>query len=52
MTNPDFLPALEQRPPEALLTIRGDLHPNALAHHLMADALLPVIRLPSDAATR
>src|SRR6202035_2988001 len=43
----DFLPALEKRPPEALWTIPGDLHPNALAHHLMADALSPVVRLPS-----
>jgi lysophospholipase L1-like esterase len=48
----DFLPALEKRPPEELWTIPGDLHPNALAHHLMADALLPVIRLPSGTATR
>jgi lysophospholipase L1-like esterase len=48
----DFLPALEKPPPEELWTIPGDLHPNALAHHLMADALLPVIRLPSGAATR
>ena len=48
----DFLPALEKRWPEELWTIPGDLHPNAIAHHLMADALLPVIRLPSGAATR
>jgi lysophospholipase L1-like esterase len=48
----DFLPALQKRAPEELWTIPGDLHPNAIAHRLMADALLPVIRLPSDAATR
>lgn len=48
----DFLPALQKRPPEELWTIPGDLHPNAIAHHLMADALLPVIRLPSGAAAR
>lgn len=48
----DFLPALEKRSPDELWTIPGDLHPNATGHHLMADALLPVIRLPSGAATR
>jgi lysophospholipase L1-like esterase len=48
----DCLPALAKRPPEELWTIPGDPHPNALAHHLMADALLPVVRLPSGAATR
>jgi lysophospholipase L1-like esterase len=48
----DFLPALEKSPPQELWTIPGDLHPNAIAHHLMADALLPVIRLPPGAATR
>ena len=48
----DFLPVLEKHSPEELWTIPGDLHPNAIAHRLMADALLPVIRLPSGAATR
>jgi lysophospholipase L1-like esterase len=48
----DFLPVLEKRSPEELWTMPGDLHPNGIAHHLMADALLPVIRLPSGAATR
>jgi lysophospholipase L1-like esterase len=48
----DFLPALEKRPPEEIWAMPGDPHPNAVAHRLMADALLPVIRLPSGAATR
>jgi hypothetical protein len=52
MTYVDFLPALAKRPPEELWTIPGDPHPNALAHQLMANALLPIIRLPSAAATR
>jgi hypothetical protein len=48
----DFLPVLEKRTPEELWTIPGDPHPNALAHRLMADALLPVIRRPSAAVDR
>jgi lysophospholipase L1-like esterase len=44
----DFLPALGKRPPEKIWAMPGDPHPNALAHQLMADALLPVIRLQSS----
>jgi lysophospholipase L1-like esterase len=48
----DFLPVLEKRSPAEIWAMPGDPHPNAVAHRLMADALLPVIRLPSGAATR
>jgi lysophospholipase L1-like esterase len=48
----DFLPALGKRPPAEIWAMPGDPHPNAVAHGLMADALLPVIRLPSTAPSR
>jgi lysophospholipase L1-like esterase len=48
----DLLPALGKRPPEEIWAMPGDPHPNAIAHGLMADALLPVIRLPSSAPSR
>jgi lysophospholipase L1-like esterase len=48
----DFLPALGKRPPEEIWAMPGDPHPNAIAHGLMADALLPVVRLPSSAPSR
>jgi lysophospholipase L1-like esterase len=43
----DFLPVLGKRSPEEIWAMPGDPHPNAIAHGLMADALLPVVRLPS-----
>ena len=46
----DFLPALQGRPPQELFAMPGDPHPNALGHALMADALLPVVALPTHAA--
>jgi lysophospholipase L1-like esterase len=52
MTYVDFLPALGKRPPEEVWAMPGDPHPNALAQGLMADALLPVLRLPSGAPSR
>lgn len=48
----DFLPALGKRPPEEIWAMPGDPHPNAIAHRLMAEALLPVVRLPSSAPSR
>jgi lysophospholipase L1-like esterase len=48
----DLLPALGKRPPEEIWAMPGDPHPNAIAHGLMADALLSVIRLPSSAPSR
>ena len=48
----DLLPALGKRPPEEIWAMPGDPHPNAIAHGLMADALLPVIRLSSSAPSR
>ena len=48
----DLLPALGKRPPEDVWAMPGDPHPNAIAHGLMADALLPAIRLPSSAPSR
>jgi lysophospholipase L1-like esterase len=40
----DLLPAMRGRPPEELFAMPGDPHPNALGHHLMADAIFPVIK--------
>jgi lysophospholipase L1-like esterase len=45
----DLLPAMLGRPPEELFAMPGDPHPNALGHRLMAEAILPVVALPSDA---
>jgi lysophospholipase L1-like esterase len=39
----DLLPALQGRPPEELWAMPGDPHPNALGHHLMAEAMFPVL---------
>ena len=39
----DLLPALQGRPPQDIWAMPGDPHPNALGHHLMADAILPVL---------
>lgn len=48
----DFLPALGKRQPEEIWAMPGDPHPNAIAHRLMAEALLPIIRLPSSVPSR
>jgi GDSL-like Lipase/Acylhydrolase family len=40
----DLLSAMRGRRAEDLFAMPGDPHPNALAHQLMADALLPVIK--------
>ncbi|THD68396.1 MAG: hypothetical protein E7813_10785 [Bradyrhizobium sp.] len=48
----DFLPALGTLSPQEVWAMPGDPHPNAIAHGLMANAMLPVIRLPSSAPSR
>jgi hypothetical protein len=39
----DLLPAMQGRPAEELWAMRGDPHPNAFGHELMARALFPVL---------
>ena len=48
----DLLPALGKRPPQEIWAMPGDPHPNAIAHGLMAEALLPVVRLRSGVLSR
>jgi lysophospholipase L1-like esterase len=41
----DLLPAMRNLTPAQLWSMPGDPHPNALGHRLMAEALLPALRL-------
>jgi hypothetical protein len=45
----DLLPAMQGRPPQELFAMPGDPHPNALGHRLMAEAVFPVLTVPTPA---
>jgi lysophospholipase L1-like esterase len=45
----DLLPAFKNLPPEQIWAMPGDPHPNALGHHLMAEAMYPVLRQDAKA---
>jgi lysophospholipase L1-like esterase len=46
----DLLPALSGLQPQEIYAMRGDPHPNARGHALMADAIFPVLAEPVTAA--
>lgn len=44
----DLLSAFNELPPDKVWAMPGDPHPNALGHRLMAEAMYPALRLPSQ----
>ena len=46
----DLLPALQGRPPDELVAMPGDPHPNGLGHELMARAIFPILSKHDESA--